>query len=312
MTLTKAPNSNDRFLQWASQEGVAATADWIADGVNTAGNFELNTNGSLVCGCRAKGTNLLFTTVDLWSMSYIGGTLLYGFTQVGNKCGIISPHAYVVNDSAVFWMGHEGFYTYDGFVKPLPCDVQDYVFGSINRTYAHYIWAVEGPAYGEITWFYPHAAQTEITRYVTYNLRENHWVYGTLVRTAGVHAQPTGVVPVMCNASGTIFDHETGSSRNSEGTPTLQSGPIELGEGDRLLQIQSLLPDDKTVGDLSLYIYTAPNPDTAEVQNGPYTLTARTTLRLKARQVRVAFVEAVATTWRVGLIRLGVLPSSRR
>jgi hypothetical protein len=41
-------------------------------------------------------------------------------------------------------------------------------------------------------------------------------------------------------------------------------------------------------------------------------LTAHTTIRLKARQIRVKLVEAVATAWRVGVIRLGVQASSRR
>jgi hypothetical protein len=37
-----------------------------------------------------------------------------------------------------------------------------------------------------------------------------------------------------------------------------------------------------------------------------------TSVRVKARQIRVKLVEAVATSWRVGTIRLGVLLSSRR
>lgn len=87
---------------------------------------------------------------------------------------------------------------------------------------------------------------------------------------------------------------------------------MELGEGDNLMAIQKVIPDDKTVGDVSLTIYTAPNPDTAETANGPYTLTAHTTLRVKARQVRLKLTEAVATGWRVGVIRLGAVMSGRR
>jgi hypothetical protein len=246
-------------------------------------------------------------------MQYIGGQFVYRFDQIGNKCGIISTNAVVVTDTAAFWMGENGFYAHDGFVKPLPCDVHDYVFGSLNRTYAHYIWAVENPTFGEITWFYPHAGQTEISRYVTYNYRENHWVTGTLSRTTGIASQPgTTVFPVMCNASGVVFNHETAYARNSEGTPSLESGPMELGNGDHLVSLQKVVPDDKTVGDVSLTVYTAPNPDTTETEHGPYTLTAQTSIRLKARQIRVKLTEAVATGWRVGTVRLGVLQSSRR
>lgn len=310
---TTGESARSRKITWASQEAGFTGSDWIPIATNTAGDFTLTTEGAVVCGRRARGATLLWTTTDLWSMNYIGGTLVYSFAQLGNQCGIIASNAAIVTDTAAYWMGQNGFYKHDGFTSPIPCDVHDYVFGSLNRTYAHYIWAIENPTFGEVTWFYPHAAQTEITRYVTYNYRENHWVVGSLARTTGITQQPgTTVFPVMCNASASVFDHESGYARNSEGTPYLESGPMELGDGDTLVSLQKVIPDDKTVGDVAMTIYTAPNPDTAETSNGPYTLTAHTTIRLKARQIRVKLVEAVATAWRVGVIRLGVQASSRR
>jgi hypothetical protein len=308
-------NATSRLVTWATQEGGFDSADWTPASNNTAGDFELTTDGALVCGRRSRGTTLLWTTTDLWTMTYIGGDFVFRFDQAANACGIISSHAAVVTNVGAFWMGENGFFKFEGFVSPVPCDVQDYVFGSINRSYTGLIWALENPMFGEVTWFYPHAGQTEITRYVTYSYIENHWVTGTLSRTAGISSQPglSGhVFPVMCNAAGSVFNHETGTGRNSEGTPSLESGPLEIEDGDRLLSIQKVIPDDKTVGDVNLTIFTAPNPDTAETSNGPYTLTAQTSVRLKARQIRVKLTEAVAAAWRVGKIRLGVLPSSRR
>ena len=305
--------AQSRMVTWATQEGGFSSADWTPAADNTAGDFMLTTDGALVCGRRTRGATLLWTTTDLWAMRYIGGEFVYAFDQLGNACGIIAPGATVVTDTGAYWMGQNGFYVYDGYVKPIPCEVQDYVFDSLNRTYAHYIWAIENPTFGEVTWFYPSSEATEIDRYVTYNYRENHWVLGSLSRTCGISIQPgTTVFPVMANASASLFDHETGSARNSEGTPSLESGPVELGNGDVLMSVQKVVPDDKTVGDVNLTIYTAPNPDTAETSNGPYTLTEQTSVRLKARQIRVKLTEAAATSWRVGVIRLGILPSSRR
>lgn len=306
-------DARSRTVTWAAQEGGFSSGNWTPSATSSAGDFALTTEGSLVCGRRTRGSTLLFTTTDLWGMTYIGGTLLYRFDPLGSNCGIISSHAAVVNDTAAYWMGTNGFYAHDGFTKPIPCEVHDYVFGSLNRTYAHLVWAIENPTFGEVTWFYPSAGQTEVNRYVTYNYRENHWVTGNLARTCGITQQPgTTVFPVMCAADGTVYDHETGSDRGSEGTPSLESGPMELGDGDNLVSIQKVIPDDKTVGDVSLTIFTAPNPDTAETSNGPYTLTAQTAVRLKARQIRLKLTEAVETSWRVGVLRLGVLASSRR
>jgi len=305
--------SQSRMVTWATQEGGFSSAEWTPASTNTAGDFTLTTEGAIRCGRRTRGGTLIWTTTDLWVMQYIGGTLVYRFDQVGNKCGIIAPNAAIVSDTGAYWMGENGFYVYNGFVNPIPCEVHDYVFDSLNRTYAHYIWAIENPTFGEVTWFYPSAEATEVDRYVTFNYRENHWVTGSLERTCGVASQPgVHVYPVMAKANATVYDHETGSARASEGTPSLESGPMELGNGDALLSLQKVVPDDKTVGDVELTVYTAPNPDTAETANGPYTLTAHTTIRLKARQIRVKLTEAVATSWRVGVIRLGVQMSGRR
>jgi len=300
---------SSRTVFWPSQE---STTDWTPVATNSAGSFNLTTEGSLVCGVRVRGSTLLFTTIDLHSMNYIGAPLYYSFDRVGMNCGIISAHAAVVTDTAVFWMGQQQFFMFDGFAKPIPCDLHDYVFGSFNRDYAHLVWALSNPAFGEVTWWYPSAASTVPDRYVTYNYMENHWVPGDLTRTCGVTSIPPAAVPVLVNDSRQIFDHETGFARNSEGTPSLESGPMEIGDGDQLMSIQGLFPDDKTVGDVSLTLYTAPNPDTAETANGPYTLTAQTSLRVKARQVRVKLTEAAATAWRVGVLRFSVSPSGRR
>lgn len=305
--------SQNRLVTWATQEGGFTGSEWTPSATNTAGDFELTTDGALMCGRRSRGGTLLWTTTDLWLMRYIGGQLIYAFDQLGNKCGAISSNAPVVSDTGAYWMTDNGFYVYNGSVQPIACEVHDYIFGSLNRTYAHYIWGLENPTFGEVTWFYPSADATEVDRYVTYNYRENHWATGNLSRTCGITSQPgTTVYPVMCNASASVFNHESGFARNSEGAPSLESGPLEIGEGDNVLSLQKIIPDDKTVGDVSLTIYTAPNPDTAETANGPYTLTAHTTIRLKARQIRVKLTEAVATGWRVGVIRLGVMMSGRR
>jgi hypothetical protein len=309
--LLHAQSAIDRLVFWADQESTAS-ADWTSSATNQAGDFPLASSGSLQQGKRSRGTTLLWTTHDLWSMEFIGGELIYRFALVGDSCGSISKHAVASNDTQHFWMGHNGFFMYDGFVKPIPCEVQDYVFGSLNRTYAHYIWAYANTAFGEITWHYPSANATECDRYVTYNYREDHWVFGTLARTAGVSFTAPGVVPVLFKDNADLFDHETGTGRNNEGTPSAESGPFEIADGDNLVALQKVIPDDKTVGDVNLTLYTAPNPDTAETTSGPYTLAAQTSIRLKGRQIRMKLTEAAANAWRVGVIRIGVLQSTRR
>lgn len=309
------PSYAARRIYWATQETIA---EWLSTASNTAGSFDLATDGVLVCGRRSRSATLIWTTVDLWAMTYIGGTLVYAFQQVGTNCGIISKLAPVVLDSGAYWMGRDRFYHFDGAVRQIPCDVIDYVFGNFNHAQSALVWALANPTFGEVTWFYPSSGSSTADSYVTFNYQDGHWVFGVLSRAVGITQQAGAAtqVPVMVDSFGRIYDHETGDARTVDGLGAhltyAESGPIELGDGDQVMRVQRIVPDDKTLGDVTASIYTSLAPDATETANGPYTLASQTSVRLTARQVRLKITEAVATAWRVGSVRLGVVPGGRR
>lgn len=338
-------NGNVRKLQWPAQE---TTTIWsllydYGDGpvVTTAGDFELTTDGALVCGRRTKAETLLWTTTDLHSMQYIGGTLLYRFVLMGEKCGIVSPNAAVTFDTKAMWMGHKNFFVYDGFVQPIACPVQDFVFGDFNEAQSVKVWGKTNAQFGEVWWFYPSATSNECDRYVVYNYREGHWNIGKLRRSAGFDAGALES-PVMLAPSGEAFEHELllssrpsvagevggfyllseeggvllsedgGGLTTEELHPYLESGPVEIGDGDRLMYVQRIIPDEKTQGDVKATFYGAFYPNEEEIEHGPYDLSNPTSVRFKARQTRVRLDENALTDWRVGVMRFGVKESSRR
>jgi hypothetical protein len=276
-----------RTVYWASQE---TTDTWIPAVTNSAGSFPLATEGAGMAGARIRGGTLIWTNVDLHLMTYIGGILLYSFNKVGDECGIISSRAAVTLDSVAMWMGQNGFFQYNGYTTPLPCEVQDYVFGNINMSLARKIWALSNPAYHEVTWFYPSATATEIDSYVTYNYIENHWVFGSLSRTCGVPIELPGTVPVLVDANGVVYDHETGTSRSGSPTPFVESGPAEIGDGDTLMNIERLVPDEDNLGDVLLTVYAQNRPMGAQTTHGPFIMKNEpANVRVKARQVRLRF-----------------------
>ena len=306
-----------RLVWWASQ---ATTDIWVPSDLNSAGSFSLASAGTLMAGTPFRGQSLLWTTRDLWSMQYIGQPLIYGFQQLGLECGLLSAHAYTVTSNAVFWMGQGRFYRFDGFVTPLQCDVADYVFSTMHPGYHWKTWALHNPQFNEVTWFYVSTAAapiapsswTEVDSYVTYNYTENHWVFGKLSRSCGIPAMSPGLVPIMAAPNGTFFNHETGTVRSGAPTAFAESGPVELSPGDQIMRIQRIVPDDKTIGDVGLTLYASLFPDAAETSIGPVAAANPTSVRLAGRQVRLAVNEVNAVDWRVGEIRLGVIPSGRR
>jgi hypothetical protein len=307
--MTYVQNYSIRRAYWATQETIS---DWVPSATNTAGSLDFATDGEFVCGKPTRGQTLLWTTRDLWTMTYIGGEFIYSIARVGDNCGIISKRAAVVIDTGAYWMGFGKFFIYDGFVKPIPCDVNDYVFLDFNTTTASTIFAIPNPRFGEVTWYYPATGAASPNRYVTYNYIEKHWVFGVLSRAAGVAVQAGAVnpVPVLIDANGNIYDHETGSARS--GSVFIESGPIELDAGDNVIRVQQIVPDDASLGDVSMSLYTSLFPDQSETLNGPYTLANPTSVRLTARQVRIRITEVLANAWQVGVVRLGGIRGGRR
>ncbi|HZR02332.1 MAG TPA: hypothetical protein VFA81_04060 [Burkholderiales bacterium] len=313
-------NSDSRQVAWASQETINA---WSATANNTAGSFELATNGRLMCGRAGVNETLLWTDDDLHAMRYIGGQLVYSFTKVGDKCGIISPNAVAMVGSMAIWMGRNEFYMYNGMVQTIPCDVADFVFGGLNVAQRAKVWSMVMPQFSEVWWFFPSTttgqigfeSPTENNCYVIYNYKENHWSFGTsLDRSCGASPDVFDN-PMMCNAQGAsasvLIAHESGNDYAGE-MPYIESGPVELGNGDNIVKLQRLVPDELTLGAVNLTVFSKYMPTDPDVAYGPYTLTAPTNVRVSGRQMRFRFSQVNGGGWRVGTMRLGVKQGGRR
>jgi len=298
---------NPRKVQWCDQENNTV---WTPLATNQAGDFELTTIGSLQCAKRIRGTTILFTDADVHTATYIGPPYIYSFERVGTGCGVISKQSVAATDNACIWMSGSGFWVFDGFVKPLPSDVSDYVYSNLNTTQASKIYCVHNSAYGEIWWYYPSLSSNENDSYVTYNYRENHWSIGTLIRTCGTDK---GIFsnPILVDADGYVYEHEVGHNYDSQ-TLFAESGPIELGVGERTMSLTGMIPDEKTAGDVTASFSTKFYPNTTKYDYGPYTLSSPTSIRITGRQVAVKIQGNTLTDWRVGIIRFdGKLGSLR-
>ena len=300
-------SGNPRKVAWCDQEN---NTIWTPAATNQAGDFELTTIGSLMCGKRIRGATILFTDVDVHTATYIGPPFIYSFERVGTGCGVISKQSVAVTDNACIWMSNSGFWIYDGFVKPLASEVGDYVFSNINNTQSSKVYSVHISSYGEIWWFYPSAGSNEVDSYVSYNYRENHWAVGTLARTCGTDR---GIFsnPLMVSADGYLYEHEVGFNYDSQNV-FAESGPVELGAGDRVLSLTELIPDEKTAGNVQVRLSTKFYPNSVEYNHGPYSMSSPTSLRITGRQVAAKIEGADLSDWRVGVMRFNGKPGSMR
>jgi hypothetical protein len=298
---------NPRKVQWCDQEN---NTQWTPAGDNLAGDYELATPGTLIAGKRVKSVNLLFTDVDVHTAQYVGAPFVYGFEKAGSGCGLISAQAVAAIDTAAIWMSKAGFWIYDGYVKPLPSDVSDYVFDNLNFNQASKIYAVHNSKYGEIWWYYPSNGSTENDSYVTFNYRENHWSIGLLARTAGADS---GVFanPLMVSTDGFVYEHEVGFAYDSASVYA-ESGPVQLGNGDNIMSVRQVVPDEQTLGEAVVSFKTRNYPTGSQSSFGPYTAANPTSVRFSGRQVNMRVTGNTLADWRIGVMRLEAIPAGKR
>jgi len=298
---------NPRKVQWSDRED---NTTWTAAATNEAGDIELQTNGQIMLGIRSRGQTLILTDQDAHAATYSGPPFVYGFERVGSSCGAISRNCAVGVDSGVFWMGNRGFYVYSGgAVQELPCEVIDWLVINLNRVQRSKVYGVSNAEFGEIWWFFPSISSTENDSYVSYNYRENHWSTGSVERTAGIGP---GVFrnPIYAAPTGVTYTHEDGLIHGTSDVYA-ESGPISLGNGDAVMSVNNLIPDELTQGDVTVTFKTRFHPNDTERSYGPYTMANPTPVRFTGRQVRLR-VDATDTAWRAGVQRIEAMPRGRR
>lgn len=283
-------SSDPRNVAWCAQSNRTL---WAPAASNSAGSFPLQTVGRLMTGKRTDRETLLWTDADLWSAVYVGGNLVYSFVRRGNNCGLIGPHAVAIAEGAAYWMSEGQFFVYDGAVRSLPCEVTDYVFGDLNRVQKAKIVAWANTPFHEIWWHYPSASQagSENDRVVVWNYQTGHWMTHQIAR-----ASASGDVfanPQLWDTTGRLYAHEIGQDRGGIGA-SLESGPLELGNGDRVYRLQQLIPDERTLGQVQVIVMSAFYPMATETVAAPCILAPVTDCRATGRQFRFKFSEPIA------------------
>lgn len=327
---------NVRRISWCDREN---PTDWTITATNEAGGFELQTDGAIRCGIRVRGRTLILTTTDAHVAQYSGPPLVYGFQQVGKNCGIISDRAVAATGAGAFWMGRDGFYTYDGSaVRELPCEVSDRVFRFMDTSYPQNVFAVANAKFNEITWFYTSRDQEDgeivilnpeetdpnkqikaikkvNNRYVTYDYAQNIWSIGEIKRHVGVDS---GVFndPIYLDHENNVYRHELENSGHGEQNPWAETGPITLGEGDSVIKATQVLVDSIPKNRVTLEFKTRFQPQGDEETFGPYNAEPQTDVRFTGRQMRMK-VEVIddpngAKDVRIGDMRVLVNGGGRR
>ena len=252
-TIGTSTTQDDMFIRFSDQENIDGTNAYTVRADNTAGTQRL-ADGSMIMGA-IKGRDAIYVRTDtaLFLMKFVGQPFTFSFEQVGTNCGLLGKNACIEVDGTAYWMSENGFFSYDGQLKSLPCLVEDHVYDDLNSTSRDLVNCGLNNLFGEINWFYCTAASDAVNRVVTYNYldstpRRPIWTTGTLPRAAwqdsAVFAKPHATYynpdsnasyDVTGNTDGctTYYQQETGTDQiDAGGVITAVIGSITSGDFD--------------------------------------------------------------------------------
>jgi hypothetical protein len=315
--------TNPLQVRWPDQ---SVPTNWTASAVDTANTITLQGGAKFIGGVPVtNGLTLIWTNECTFAMEYTGSTNVYSIPLVADNCGLIGEHAAVSEGGVAFWMSDKDFWSYSGSVVPLPTDdIRDYVFNAVNSTSVN-------PAYGykavagmnrakrEVWFFYVSQASTEIDSYVIYHTDQQCFSVGQLSRTAWIDSTLLAS-PIASDANGFLYNHEVGVDANGAAMDSwIQTGPIDLSNGDTSIDIMGFTPDFKRLtGTVNLSVLTRYYPQDTDVVNGPYPITQGDVdplvdVRADGRMVAAMFTSnQIGGDYRIGLIRFDLKPAGAR
>jgi hypothetical protein len=125
-----------------------------------------------------------------------------------------------------------------------------------------------------------------------------------------VHGNDMGNIIAVSDPA-ILYDHEVGHGYSGK-TVFAETGPISIGAGDQIAKVNSIVPDEKTQGDVRMTFKTRFHPNDTERSYGPFDPTNPTSARFSGRQVRMRVEQDQAVDWRVGIMRLETVAGGRR
>ena len=332
-TIGSTGTQDDLFFRFSDREDAT---DFTPVATNEAGSLRISDGSRIVGAVKSAGQILVWTDTSLHGIQFVGTPFTFGLRQLGANAGLIAQHAAIEVNGIAYWMSDDAFYLYDGVVKKMPCSVQDFVFDDISYTNKNDIAVGLNTAYNEIIWYYPSANASQIDRAVAYNYLEGTWYTLSLGRTtwlgAYVYEKP---IATEYNASATanvstilgltagasfIYEHESGNNQ-ADGTAItafLETGSVEIADGDQLMSINKLVPDFSNLANTMtarLTLEQYPQSSANVTSNASITSTTeKVSVRGRGRAVKIRYTTNTVddTPWRLGSQKLEIRPDGRR
>ena len=323
------------LIRWSDQESITM---WTPSATNQAGSIRLSHGSELITAIQTRQEIVVWSDSAVYSLQYLGPPTVWGTQLLGDNISIISPNAVSQASGMVFWMGIDKFYSYDGRVQTLNCDLLKYVYQDINLGQSNQVFSSTNEGFNEVWWFYCSKNATEIDSYVVYNYLEKCWYYGSMGRTAWLDSGLRDY-PLAAGYNYNLINHELGVDNKETGTVQpidayISSSEFDIEDGDKFGFVWRMLPDltfagstSGTTPQITMTLYplqnsgsgtgTAVAAGVSELTGAQYTITegftGQVNTRIRGRQMILKISSnRIGTTWQLGATRIDIKPDGRR
>jgi hypothetical protein len=312
VTIGSPTTQDDMLIRFSVDEDIN---NYTPEATNTAGTQRLQDGTKIMGSLVAKENILVWTDNALYAMKFVGAPFTFGFEQVGTNCGLIGKNAAIEIDGVAYWMGNNGFFSFDGTVNTLPCSVEDFIYDDIDTTKGQQVAAGINNLFTEVVWWYPTASATFNDRYVVYNYGQDNanlpmgnWYTGTntnSIRTTWIdslvypkpyatayNSTATGTFPVIQGETGlgqtVFFEHEIGTDQvNPDGSTTALTSfvrsfsfSLQPDQAEVFLAMRRFLPNFKVLlgnNQVTISVKDFPAETSSATALSPFTITSSTT-----------------------------------
>ena len=326
------------LIRWSDQE---SAVNWTPAATNQAGSLRLSHGSRIDATLQTRQEILVWSDTSLYGLQYLGPPVVWGSQLLTDNVSIVSDRAVSLAAGVAYWMGEDKFYTYDGRVNTLSCDLRQYIFSDINLDQYSQVCSGTNEQFNEVWWFYCSASSTAIDRYVVYNYLEKVWYYGNLGRTAWVDIGVTSNFPIAATYANNLVQHEIGNDDNTTASTLpieayITSSEFDIDDGDRFGFVWRVLPDvtfrGSSAASPSATLTLLPLQNSGSGYNSPASLggsdngavtrtatvpieafTGQVNIRVRGRQMSIKMAStAVGVQWQMGTPRIEIRPDGRK
>jgi hypothetical protein len=239
---TSYPN-RIRFSNLVTANNVPDSWD-ATDTTKSAGFNDLVQMQTAIVDGGTLGSNfIIYSSDQVWSMEFVGGTFIFNFRKLFTDAGIINQNCLVEVEGKHYVFDNDDIYVHDGTTRQSLCDerVKSFIFQALNVKQSDVCFVQHNEALNEIYFCYLSGDQyvsfpnaTRCNRAAVYNYRNNTWSFYDLPNvSAGTTANVNSVATYTTAANltyelvgGSYYDQEDNFDRH-----TLQVGEDNTADG---------------------------------------------------------------------------------